>query len=249
MYHPISRGGMIEVDRIMVDELGIEVELMMEHAGVNLAMVCVVKAKKFNLNNYVVVAGNGNNGGGGIVCARKLHGWGKKVILWLPRGEPTRDVPKRQLDIAQTSGVDVVYNTPYLDDSLVVDALIGYNFRGRLNEETIAIIDTMRLASVVSLDLPSGVDGNTGRNDGGLIPTTIVTLAWPKDGLLNFVEQNLSELYLVDIGVPNWIYQREGVLEKSKQPDNEALRILGDFFAKSSVNRIKLDYTNRLWST
>ncbi|MHA1526114.1 MAG: NAD(P)H-hydrate epimerase, partial [Promethearchaeota archaeon] len=60
----ITREQMKEVDRIMVEEYHIPVELMMEHAGLNLARLAV-KYSKESGNKYIVVAGSGNNGGGG----------------------------------------------------------------------------------------------------------------------------------------------------------------------------------------
>lgn len=247
MYHPVSREGMIEVDRIMVEELGIPVELMMEHAGLNLAKVCVENAEKFNLINYVVVAGSGNNGGGGIVCARKLIGWSKKVIIWLPKGKPTREVSKRQLARAVNSGVEIVYEKPAMGKSMVIDAFIGYNFRGDLSDDARMVIAAMKIAKVVSLDIPSGVDSNTGRNEGGLSPLATVSLAWPKEGLFKLDEGSLGELHLVDIGVPGWVYQRNDVLEQKKQPTVNGLELVGNVFAGVSVRKIKLDHASKQW--
>lgn len=247
MYHPISREGMIEVDRIMVEELGIPVELMMEHASLNLAKVCVENAEKYKLINYMVVAGSGNNGGGGIVCARKLHGWGKRVKLWLPKGEPTRDVPIGQLTRAKACGVEVVVEMPALENTLVIDAFIGYNLHGELGADARMVIDAMKVGKVVSLDVPSGVDSNNGRNEGGLQPVAIVTLAWPKEGLFKLDDRSLGELHLVDIGVPGWVYQRNDVLEEKKQPTVNGLELVGNVFAGVSVRKIKLDHASKQW--
>ena len=81
----ITREQMKEVDRIMVEEYHIPVELMMEHAGLNLARLAV-KYSNENVNKYIVVAGSGNNGGGGIVSARRLASWGLNAQIYLPRG-------------------------------------------------------------------------------------------------------------------------------------------------------------------
>ena len=71
MYGPITREGMVEVDRIMENDLKIGVELMMEHAGLNLAKITLSYFSKESFDWIVVVAGSGNNGGGGMVAARR----------------------------------------------------------------------------------------------------------------------------------------------------------------------------------
>ncbi|NVM45752.1 MAG: hypothetical protein HWN79_12630 [Candidatus Lokiarchaeota archaeon] len=67
----VTREEMTEVDRIMVEDFKIPVELMMELAGFNLAKLAL-KLSNNNYSNYIIIAGSGNNAGGGIVAARRL---------------------------------------------------------------------------------------------------------------------------------------------------------------------------------
>jgi NAD(P)H-hydrate epimerase len=67
---------MIEIDRIMIEEYDIPVELMMEHAGLNLARLSIIKSNE-NISRDIIIAGSGNNGGGGMVAGRKLNSWDK----------------------------------------------------------------------------------------------------------------------------------------------------------------------------
>ena len=60
---------MIEVDRVMIDELQIGLIQMMENAGRNLAQIVL---DRFGPSSVTVLAGSGGNGGGGLVAAR--HG-------------------------------------------------------------------------------------------------------------------------------------------------------------------------------
>ncbi|MHA2320782.1 MAG: NAD(P)H-hydrate epimerase [Candidatus Thorarchaeota archaeon] len=71
----LTASQMLEVDRIMIDELGIPVDLMMEHAGNNLARLCV-ELSPMRDGVFQVIVGSGNNGGGGIVAARWKQRWG-----------------------------------------------------------------------------------------------------------------------------------------------------------------------------
>ena len=123
----ITREGMIEVDRIMTQDLGIEVPLMMEHAGLNLAKITSTYYERLNLKKIIVVAGSGNNGGGGMVAARRLKNWGFEVSLVLPKGMPSQPIPQIQLERSQECGVKILYQLPNinLSESLVVDDISG----------------------------------------------------------------------------------------------------------------------------
>ena len=76
----LTAAGMREVDRIMIDELGIELLQMMENAGRTLAELA---RSRFGPQSVVVLAGPGGNGGGGLVAARHLanHGVDVRVVL------------------------------------------------------------------------------------------------------------------------------------------------------------------------
>ena len=61
----LTSSQMVEVDRIMMVELEVPVDLMMEHAGNNLARLCVTLSPTRD-GIFRVIAGSGNNGGGGL---------------------------------------------------------------------------------------------------------------------------------------------------------------------------------------
>jgi NAD(P)H-hydrate epimerase len=93
------------------------------------------------------------------------------------------------------------------DSAVVVDALIGYGLRGRPRDPAETLIDLLnqRDGSIVSLDVPSGVDATTGETPGAaVVPDRTVTLALPKIGLAD----RTSPLYLADISVPHTVYDR-----------------------------------------
>ena len=86
---------MRQVDRAMIQDIGITLVQVMELAGRHLATLArerlggAVRGKRI-----VVLAGRGNNGGGGLVAARRLANWGAQVgvVLAAPPDE-YRDVP------------------------------------------------------------------------------------------------------------------------------------------------------------
>ena len=195
----ISESDMIEVDRIMIEDLHIELVQMMENAGRNLARVVL---DLFAPTSAAVAAGSGGNGGGGMVAARHLHNAGVDVTVTLgrPAGE-IGGVPGHQLDVLQRMGVEVADGELRSAD-VTVDALIGYSLRGAPRGRTAELVEEIaRRHQVVALDTPSGVDVTTGDVPGvAVVADATVTLALPKRGLRR--APGVGELILADISVP-----------------------------------------------
>jgi len=157
---------MVEVDRIMVEDLGITLMQMMENAGRNLARLAV--AHMSNDGSIVALVGSGGNGGGVLVAARRLAGWGVRVNVVLGKEADRLDtVSAHQLDSLVRLGV-AVYGAAEVGRvcaaDLVLDGLIGYSLKGTPRG---AVADLIRWANeqpapVLALDVPSGVDAGTG---------------------------------------------------------------------------------------
>ena len=209
---------MVEVDRAMTEDYGIDLARMMENAGRALALLA--RARFFDGDasgqSIAVLAGSGGNGGGGLVCARRLSAWGADVEVHVsrPAGELT-GVPGEQHGILRHMGVPVHEpgDAPDLDGvDLVIDALVGYSLNGAPRGATLSLVDAanLSLAPVLSLDVPSGLDATGGETPGvAVIADATMTLALPKIGLsAPTAEPYVGELYLADIGVPPALYAR-----------------------------------------
>lgn len=117
----VTAAQMREIDRIMVDELHIELVQMMENAGRGPAEVAI---RWFAPRTVAVLAGSGGNGGGGLVAARHLANRGVEVGVTLAAPEPDlAPVPAHQLDILHRMGVTLAPNPGRVDR--VIDALKG----------------------------------------------------------------------------------------------------------------------------
>lgn len=199
---------MREVDRIMVEELGIELLQMMENAGRHLAELAL---RRFRPRRVTVLAGPGGNGGGGLAAARHLANRGASVEVVLSRpAERMAAVPVHQLEIVRRMGLPVV-DEPGRPD-LVIDALLGYSLRGDPRGRAAELIAwaNRQEAPILALDTPSGLDVTTGRPGQACVgATATLTLALPKTGLLNAPQ--VGELYLADISVPRLVYERLGL--------------------------------------
>lgn len=204
----VTADEMRAVDRIAVEDVGLELLQMMENAGRTLASHVFAVGS----GPVLVVAGNGGNGGGGLACARHLANHDVNVSVVLDR-DPTKltDVTAHQYRILDEMGVSigVGLDAPAVtgDIDVVVDALIGYGLRGDVREPATTLIELVNQhrAPTVSLDVPSGLDATTGETLGVAVePERTVTLALPKTGLAERDET----MFLADISVPRTVYER-----------------------------------------
>ena len=217
----ISRSEMMEVDRIMVEDLGITLIQIMENAGRGLAGL----ARGLFLSGdaldkkVIVLAGSGANGGGVLAAARHLSNWGAYLRVYTVRPEnDCREVTASQLKTLQLMGVEIFSEAMpqgHEDVDLILDGIIGYNLKGRprdLASEFICFANACK-APVLSMDVPSGLDATTGEvHEPAIRAAATMTLALPKKGLYDPVAIDVvGDLFLADIGVPPVLYSRSGL--------------------------------------
>ncbi len=196
--------GMREIDRVMVDELGVSLLQMMENAGRWLAEA--VRAEHGPGSSVVVLAGGGGNGGGGLASARHLANAGldPSVRLVVAR-DRLGAAAAHQLAILERMGVpvsDASAEAAFEDVDVVVDAMVGYSLRGPLGgvAATVSAALSETSAKVVSLDVPSGVSADGGDDGVAVRADMTVTLCLPKRGLRS--SDAVGRLLLADISVP-----------------------------------------------
>jgi NAD(P)H-hydrate epimerase len=208
---------MREVDRIMVEELGISLVRMMENAGRNLAQLARhMLGGDARGRAVLVLAGPGGNGGGGLVAARHLAVAGAQVRVALAAApERFAPVPAEQLAIIRQLAVHVDDGAVEAlgEPELVIDALLGYSQQGDPYSETAALIRWSAGRRVLALDVPSGLELSSGRLRMPYVAAeATVTLAAPKQGLRAMAAARaVGRLFLADITVPATAYQRLGV--------------------------------------
>jgi NAD(P)H-hydrate epimerase len=209
----LTEGQMIEVDRVMIEDLRIELIQMMENAGRNLATLIMDRHRPVSVT---VLAGSGGNGGGGLVAARHLANRGVAVSVTLGRPvDQMGGVPGHQLDILKRMLVPISDDPRPAD--VVVDAMIGYSLRGAPRGRIAELMSWLAASSeagststVVSLDTPSGLDVTNGSAPGAVVTAdATLTLAMPKIGLRSAPE--VGDLYIGDISVPPSVYEPLGV--------------------------------------
>jgi NAD(P)H-hydrate epimerase len=218
----VTADQMREIDRIMVEDLHIELVQMMENAGRNLADLA---QRRFRPRSVVVLAGIGGNGGGGLVAARHLANRGVAVSVVASRPDSEiAAVTAHQFDIVRRMHLPVV-DTPVGGD-LAIDALIGYSIRGDPRQPAAGLIDWITdQPAVLSLDAPSGLDVTTGRAGTPCVhATATMTPALAKVGLLRS-PGTVGELYVADISVPAFAFARVGVEVGELFTDDSIVRV------------------------
>jgi len=194
-----------------IRELSISSLLLMENAGRGAAELLV----SLGVRGPVLIAcGKGNNGGDGLVMARHLDNVGVdvRVLLFGRMDELSPDAATNGVTLLK-AGLPVVTEatTEYLKQELplcewVVDALFGTGLKGPLrapfDEMVTAINDARR--RVLAIDIPSGLDGDTGQPLGPTIRAdhTATFLACKQGFAAPGAEKWTGRVYLLDIGLP-----------------------------------------------
>lgn len=188
--------------------------LLMENAGLSVFLaveeaVGVVAGKR-----VVVLAGPGNNGGDGYVVARHMANAGAAVSI-ASYADPAKYRPdsRANYDIAQSMGLEII-DKPLgstlegllFRADVVVDALLGTGSSGAPRPPIAEVVGAVNkhYAFVVSVDIPSGIDADTGAVESDAVYADLtVTFALPKIGLLVYPgAKHAGEVAIADISIP-----------------------------------------------
>lgn len=210
----ITTEQMIEVDRLMLEEYGIQLIQMMENAGRNLADFTRSYIQKLNFKHsqILVLCGAGNNGGGAMVAARHLHNRGFNVkVRLIGEREKLKTVPKHQWQIIEKLNLALEEDISLGTYDLILDAIIGYGLIGNPRPPVSVWIERINASGkdVIALDAPSGLNTSTGKPGKPCIRAdATLTLALPKTGLLAMdAKAVVGQLFVADIGVPPELYE------------------------------------------
>ncbi|WP_435064718.1 NAD(P)H-hydrate dehydratase [Halobaculum sp. EA56] len=202
---------MITSERMaMVDRnaaaLGVPRKQLMESSGN--AVARAVREHAAPGDRVLLVCGRGNNGGDAMVAARFLDGFEAETVL-LGRPDTIRtDIARENWDALVESDLPTGTVTDSRDfdlgapaPDLVVDAMLGTGVTGALREPEATVARALNDADVpvVSVDVPSGVDADTGEAAGAAVEAdAVVTFHDAKPGLADLA----AEVTVADIGIP-----------------------------------------------
>lgn len=185
---------------------GCEMFTLMERAGEAVFRQCQHLLP--NTDVYLVLVGQGNNAGDGYIAASYAKQAGKQVHVCAVEPQRTLDgdagrAQQRWLD---AGGTIEQFDAVLLDKAgLVIDALLGTGINTYIRNEFAEIIDAVNQSDtpVVSIDVPSGLDADTGQSMGRCIQATVtVTLVGIKPGLTTGAgKQSCGRLVFEDLGI------------------------------------------------
>ncbi len=198
-----------EIDALSIEKHGIPGLVLMENAGRAAADVVIEEFP--HADSVAVFAGGGNNGGDGFVIARHLMGQGVRVTTYLAVGSAKyRGDALANLRALKKSGGEVVELNgslrKYKQADLIVDALFGTGLDRKvegLNRKLINFINSQPVPRV-AVDLPSGIDANTGFPLGAAVRADVtVTFVLPKIGISIYPGLDYAgRIYVADITTP-----------------------------------------------
>jgi hydroxyethylthiazole kinase-like uncharacterized protein yjeF len=206
----LTAAQMRALDQHCIEILGIPSLELMERAGEAVARTSADLLPHADAV-CVILCGKGNNGGDGLVAARLLHAAGKHVhvVLSSPPDALSPDARAMYERLPTTLAVSATISDEELATAaVVIDALLGTGVRGPVTGEMADLITrTNRLrqrARVLAVDIPSGVDADTGNADGPAIAAELtLTMGVPKLGLLLQPGASLAGRWdVVDLGFP-----------------------------------------------
>lgn len=200
---------MRDADRRATEEHAIPSILLMERAG--LAAARDILAGRWPGRAALVLVGSGNNGGDGMVVARHLAEAGWDVRVRAPGGAAPATADGAAMSaIAAGIGIAVGDFDPAEASGpglLVVDALLGTGARGAPRGPVGAAVEWIAAheGPVVALDVPSGVDADTGRCEGAAVRADLtVTFHGDMTGLhVEPGRARAGRVVAVDIGIPS----------------------------------------------
>ncbi len=213
---------MRNLDRQAISDFGITQEMLMENAGEAAYFVILtefgVKDKKI-----VIFCGGGNNGGDGFVVARKIHSTGGEVkVFFLGKRDELEGSARKNFDIISKMPIEVgdiksieqareaVFNC-----DAIIDAILGTGLSREvagIHRDAIQVINESK-KKVFSVDIPSGINGDTGQVMGSAIRSDYtITYGLPKIGNMLYPGFDLcGKLYVSHISFPPSLYNTEAI--------------------------------------
>lgn len=206
------------IDESASAQYGIPSMLLMENAALRVAAKACEMLSLDHTKRIVAITGKGNNGGDAFAAIRHLHQWKYpvSVISLVPPACVTGDA-LTYLQILEKIGVEVSFidDESFLRETLlklastdlILDGIFGTGIHGEVTGVFAAAIQAVNdsAARVLSIDIPSGINGLTGQICGKAVKADeTVTFSLPKPGLWQYPgRQHAGKINVADIGIPS----------------------------------------------
>ncbi|BBM45321.1 NAD(P)H-hydrate dehydratase [Leptotrichia trevisanii] len=196
-----------KIDSFAINELKIPGIVLMENAAISF-----VKHIDENEDNFLIICGKGNNGGDGYAIARQLFSKGKNVKIFCISNENMSNDCTINYKICKNMGIKIFYEIEELDKLLlncnvVIEGIFGTGLNSEIKGIYCEIIEKINAVSnnkkIYSIDIPSGINGDTGEIMGISIKADItISFVTYKKGFLNSKIKNyLGKVIIENIGL------------------------------------------------
>jgi len=204
------------LDSFAINKLKVPGIMLMENASIGIYQA--ISEKYPGIKSAGIICGKGNNGGDGFAVARHFSNLGIEVkVLYIGAADDMSNDCRINFEILKSlsSGRNnlkvrsfkIIKDIDWLKKSdLIIDAMLGSGFTGDLKEPYYSIVNRVNKFSSIkcAIDIPTGLDSDTGFGDCIFNSDLTITLGELKKGL--FIEkgyQNCGEVILKEIGVGN----------------------------------------------
>ena len=222
----MSKKNCSNIDKQTIDEYNMPGIILMENAAEQ-----IFRNIRTLGNRYIIFCGNGNNGADGLAVGRKLIFDNKDVlfILLKPRENPSEEF-QINFNILKSLNANMIIidNIDKLDEiqqlieefPIVIDSIFGIGLDRKLNDFYLKIIDIINNSKkkIIAVDVPSGLDADSGRPLGSAVKAHITyTVEVIKKGFIEYSAlEYLGDLKAIQIGIP----------ENVKQANDENIYVL-----------------------
>lgn len=192
---------------------GMPVEALMEKVATRIAARVEILFPQDRYGRVGILAGSGHNGGDGLVVGRELGLGGRRIQVWLatPDPKPLTAAHARYLRRSGAEFVESVQDLATCD--LLIDALFGIGLDRALKEPYAAAVEWANRSGIpiASVDLPSGLQGDTGESLGSCIQahTTFCLGLWKRGLWQDQVLDKIGHLERIDFGIPTFALEQE----------------------------------------
>ena len=196
-----------KIDSFAINELKIPSIVLMENAAISF-----VKHIDENENNFLIICGKGNNGGDGYAIARQLFSKNKNVKIFCISNENMSHDCFVNYEICKNMGIEIFYKIEELDRLLlecdvVIEGIFGTGLNSEIKGEYHEIIEKINFLNknkiTYSIDIPSGINGDTGKIMGISVKAdiTISFVTYKKGFLKSDIKNYLGKVVIENIGL------------------------------------------------
>ncbi len=227
---------MRKLDQRAIEEFGIPEEILMENAGMAAYFVISEELGGVRDKRFTIFCGAGNNGGDGLAAARMIHSNGGDVrVLLMGKKDKMKGSARQNLDIISRMPLEIrelesaqsVRDITSRSDA-IIDAIFGTGLIREVDgiyRDIIELINDSK-KKVFSIDIPSGVNGDTGEVMGSAVKADCtVTYGLPKIGNMLYPGSDFcGKLYVSHISFPPALYNTDLLKIEINNPPELAQR-------------------------